>query len=105
MSKHAAPEDKLGKLHDAVADVLSNAFAVVKKQQEEYLADKAPEELPPDVPAALVSVAVSFLKNNNVVMSTAGNEAVDRTKQAVERMRAARAARGKVVSLNGVSYD
>ncbi len=103
MSKNAASEDKLGQLHAAVATVLSNAFAVVQKQQEEYLSDTAPDDLPPDVPAALVSVAVAFLKNNNVVMSTAGNEAVDRTRKAVE---AAKAARGnKVVSLNGVTYE
>ena len=55
MAKNAASEDALGALHATVAKVLTNAI-----QGEE-------------VTAATLSVAVTFLKNNNITADPSSN--------------------------------
>jgi hypothetical protein len=57
MAKNAATEDALGELHATVARVLTSAIAT---QGEE-------------VTAATLSVAVTFLKNNNITADPSSN--------------------------------
>lgn len=54
----AATEDKLGTLHDALAEVLTNA---VKAE---------------GTPAAVLAVAAKFLKDNNITCSPSGDNAL-----------------------------
>ena len=65
----AATEDKLGSLHDTLADVLSKAISAE------------------GAPAAVMAVAAKFLKDNNITCTPAGDNALGELEAALREKR------------------
>lgn len=66
----AASEKKLGALHEAVADALTEqvrGYTVTKEDGAEEVVKASP---------ALLSAAIAFLKNNNITADAEDNEAL-----------------------------
>ena len=69
MAKNAASEDALGTLHSTLATILTEAI----KSEE--------------VTAATLSVAVAFLKNNNITANASSNAELDELTRALAARR------------------
>jgi len=65
----AATEDKLGSLHDTLADVMSKAISAE------------------GAPAAVMAVAAKFLKDNNITCTPAGDNALGELEAALREKR------------------
>lgn len=91
----AAKEDKLGSLHEKVADTLALMLEGTKLDAE--IDDETGEVraeatmIPPS--AATITAAIQFLKNNNITCTPSDNNAIGRLKEAQERRAAERDAR------------
>lgn len=66
MSREAASEDSLGKLHSKVAKVMTNALDVFETAQDRYLEDPESVEIVPEVSASLLGVITKFLSDNKI---------------------------------------
>lgn len=72
MTKNAATETKLGKLHDKVADVMLNALETYDEVNEkaQASADEETPFIPLEPSAALLGAITKFLKDNEITCNT-----------------------------------
>lgn len=90
----AAKEDKLGSLHEKVAEVLTVMLEGTTLEAEydaEGVEVAAPTVIPPS--AATITAAIQFLKNNNITCVPDESNSLGRLKEAQERRAAERDAR------------
>lgn len=96
----AATEGELGKLHEKVAKVMTNAINRVISKQENPDIDKDGNEVEAAVNPALLSVAVKFLDANKITCAPEKGNSVDELRNALERKQQARKSVGNVVHLH-----
>lgn len=81
----AASDKKLGELHEAVADALSEQVKGYTKK--ELGADGEPFEVEVKASPALLSAAIAFLKNNNITADAEDNAALRELNNALQARR------------------
>lgn len=81
----AASEQKLGDLHEAVADALSEQVRGYTKVELNAEGDQVETEV--KASPALLSAAIAFLKNNNITADAEDNEALRNLGQALAARR------------------
>ena len=81
----AASDKKLGDLHEAVADALSEQVKGYTKTELNAAGDEVAVEV--KASPALLSAAIAFLKNNNITADAADNEALRELNNALQARR------------------
>lgn len=92
MSNGAASEGKLGRLHDKVATVLTQALDQTMAAQDNWNDDG--ETQPPEVNPQLISVAVRFLDANKITCTPEAGNALGELEA---KLAAKRARKGRVM--------
>jgi hypothetical protein len=95
----AASEGELGKLHEKVAKVMSNAINRVIEKQEQPDIGEDGNEIEVQVNPALLSVAVKFLDANKITCAPEKGNSVDELRATLERKQQMRKTVGNVVHL------
>lgn len=97
MSKNAASEELLGKLHQKVASAMIRAVEYVEKGQDAYdeLGEPA-EAIRPELSPAMLSAMTKFLADNSITANPVEDE---KTSQLGELLRKKRMRVGNVVPI------
>lgn len=98
-----ANEDKLGELHNKVADVMIKALGQIEQSQthfEELVGTEKEPDLPPDVNPALLSVMVRFLDANKITCAPAEGNNMSDLERKLQEKRKKRRSVGNVVHLD-----
>ena len=100
MTKNAASEDKLGSLHDKVADIFLKILKRYDEDMEvdmETIEDKALAEALSQPNPAMLSAMTKFLKDNDIRFES---EKLDSIRDLREKLQNNKKNRGNIVQLN-----
>lgn len=96
MSKNAASEEVLGKLHQKVANAMIRAIDYVEKGQDTYDQFEPEDEVRPELSPAMLSAMTKFLSDNSITANPAEDE---KTNTLAERLAKKRLRVGNVVPI------
>lgn len=98
MTKQSASTDKLEKLHNKVADVLTGALDAYDLQLTAYNTAGSGDEPPPVLSAPLLGVVTKFLSDNSITANDENREEISELKARLEQKRHAKRAVGNIVA-------
>lgn len=111
MSKNAATEAELGKLHEKVAKVMTNAIAQIEQAQAVYEAipdDVKVEQVliePPSLSAPLMGVITKFLSDNSITCAPEASTEMSGLERALREKAEKRGLRKAGNASNVIPFD